>query len=169
MLCPRQPTEGEMPGFNLLMELLRGDHWPRYPGAAQMGRIAKPRQKWDSKNWPIIHKPATVWQFFNMEIWWPEMEMMWIWKKLSNHINVTYFQQGLAVWNQLCGPPHRPWLCGINFCICSSAQPAVVVSLKIGPSVSLNSSAELFQVIFLTLTWVFPGFLIINLLHTYYY
>lgn len=26
MLCPRQPTEGEMPGFNLLMELLRGDH-----------------------------------------------------------------------------------------------------------------------------------------------
>merc|ERR1719412_907877 len=25
MLCPRQPAEGDVPGFNLLMELLRGD------------------------------------------------------------------------------------------------------------------------------------------------
>ena len=26
MLCPRQSVNGETPGFNLLMELLRGDH-----------------------------------------------------------------------------------------------------------------------------------------------
>lgn len=26
VLCPRQPEEGETAGFNLLMELLRGDH-----------------------------------------------------------------------------------------------------------------------------------------------
>jgi hypothetical protein len=27
MLCPRQPSETDPSGFNLLLELLRGDHW----------------------------------------------------------------------------------------------------------------------------------------------
>ena len=71
MLCPRQPTEGEMPGFNLLMELLRGDHWPRYPGAAEMSQIAKTRQmrfknSWKSTDHTWACNSLTIFEFGNL-------------------------------------------------------------------------------------------------------
>ena len=65
------------------------------PPAAQLGQMAKTRQKirWENSwNWLAILIPGTVWQIFNMKQW-PETEIKWIcwklvWKKLVKSYRV---------------------------------------------------------------------------------